>query len=216
MTETNNQLPRWARRVPKRKIRQLYETDAQGIYDLDLINEVGYALLARCESFITANGAREGELPCPACGETVRRVEMSREEVLHCSCGWTLPWVDYMRSMQHKQLYGAEPVLALFREYVRDFPRAGTARERMLLIDRLIHGFHYYYKADSPTRPVAVNLIEGRLSDVVAFLDRLSYGDQSTPGMRETYAQWDQNIEANRNWYRSRRSASVQQGAESD
>ena len=62
MTESKNQLPQWARRVPKRKIRQLYETDAQGIYDLDLINEVGYALLARCESFVTANRAREGEL----------------------------------------------------------------------------------------------------------------------------------------------------------
>ena len=77
----------------------------------------------------------------------------------------------------------------------------------MRLIDCLIHGFHWYYKTVGPTRPVAINLIEGRLSDVVAFLDRLSYGDQSTPGMRETYAEWDKNIDANRNWYRGRRSA---------
>ena len=65
---TSNRLPRWAPRVARRKIRQLYESDARGIYDLDLIHEVGYSLLARCESFITANRARAGDLPCPECG----------------------------------------------------------------------------------------------------------------------------------------------------
>ena len=38
----SNRLPAWARRVPQRKIRRLYETDAKGIYDEDLIDEVGY------------------------------------------------------------------------------------------------------------------------------------------------------------------------------
>ena len=31
-----------------KKIRQFYETDAKGIYDEDLIDDVGYGLLARC------------------------------------------------------------------------------------------------------------------------------------------------------------------------
>ena len=206
---TSHRLPVWAPRVPKRKIRQLYETDAQGIYDRDLIDEVGYGLLARCESFITANRAREGELPCPECGRSV-----PREETLQCPCGWTLPWADYFKTIQHKQLSGAEPVLEQFQDFVDAFPSARTPQEKMLLIDRLLHGFHWYYKTGGPTRPVAVNLIQGRLSDVVAFLDRLSYGDKSTPGMRETYAQWDKNIEANRDWYRSRRGASSRQETE--
>jgi hypothetical protein len=196
----SNRLPTWAPRVPKSKIRQLYEADAQGICDLDLIHEVGYGLLARCESFITANRAREGELPCPECGQTVRR-----EETLYCSCGWTLSWADYFKTIQHKQLSGAEPVLEQFQDFVDAFPSARTPQKKMLLIDRLIHGFHWYYKTGGPTRPVAVNLIEGRLSDVVAFLDRLTYGNKSTPGMCETYAEWDKNIDANRDWYRSRR-----------
>jgi len=202
----SNRLPTWAPRVSRLKIRQLYETDAQGIYDLDLIHEVGYSLLARCESFITANRAREGELPCPECGQTVRR-----EEVLRCPCGWTLPWADYFKTIQHKQLSGADPVLQPFQDFVDAFPSARTPQAKMLLIDRLIHGFHWYYKGGGPTRPVAVNLIEGHLSDVVAFLERLSYGSKSTPGTRETFAQWDKNIEANRDWYRSRRGASSRQ-----
>lgn len=197
-----DRLPSWAPRVAQGKIRRLYETDARGIYDLDLIDEVGYALLARCESFITANRAREGELPCPECGQTVRR-----EETLCCPCGWTLPWADYFKTIQHQQLSGAEPVLQQFQDFLDAFPAARTPQGKMILIDRLIHGFHWYAKTGGPTRPVAVNLIEGRLSDVVAFLDRLSYGDQGTPGMRETYGEWDRNIETNQGWYRSRRSA---------
>jgi hypothetical protein len=191
--------------VARRKIRQLYEKDAQGIYDEDLIHEVGYGLLARCESFITANRAREGELPCPECGQSVRR-----EEMLRCPCGWALPWVDYFKTIQHKQLSGAEPVLKQFREYVEAFPSARTLREKMLLIDRLIHGFHWYCKTSAPTRPVAVNLIEGRMRDVVAFLDRLNYGEKSTPGTRETYAEWDVNLNVHPNWYPSRRSTPAQ------
>jgi len=199
-------LPTWAPCVPQRLIRRLYETDAMGIYDDDLINEVGYGLLARCESFITANRARAGELPCPQCGHTVRH-RAGRQEILHCPCGWELPWSDYFKAIQHKQLSGAEPVLAQFQEFVKKFPAARTPREKVLLIDRLIHGFHWYYKTQSPTRPVAVNLIEGRLGEVVAFLDTLTYGEQSTPGTSETLAEWNRNIEANREWYPSRRAA---------
>ncbi len=45
--------PRWAGRVSRAQILQLYATDAKGIVDEELIDEVGYALLTRCES-ITA------------------------------------------------------------------------------------------------------------------------------------------------------------------
>ena len=109
----SRRLPTWARRVAKGKIRRLYETDARGIYDEDLIDDVGWALLARCESFITANRARAGQLPCPECDRPVRR-----EEVLRCRCGWELPWADYFRTIQHKQLSGAEPVIEQFRAFV--------------------------------------------------------------------------------------------------
>jgi len=78
----------------------------------------------------------------------------------------------------------AEPVIRLFRDFVDSLPFARTAREKVLTIDRLIHGFHWYYKTNSPTRPVAINLIEGRLRQVISFLDDLTYSDQSTPGTR--------------------------------
>lgn len=51
-------------------------------------------------------------------------------------------------------------------------------------------------------RPVAVNLIQGKMTDVVLFLDRLSSnGEKCTPGLRETHALWRKAIELNRDWY---------------
>ena len=201
-------LPIWAARVPKEKIRRLYETDAKGIYDEDLIDDVGCSLLVRCESFLTANRAQAGELPCPWCARPVRR-----EETLHCPCGWQLTWAEYFRTLQHKQLSGAEPVLEQFRDFVQAFPSAREPQAKMLLIDRLLHGFHWYLKKNAetpgPTRPVAVNLIEGRMGDVVAFLEALTYGEKSTPGTHESLTEWNRNINANRSWFPSRREPSA-------
>ncbi len=53
---------------------------------------------------------------------------------------------------------------------------------------------------NSPTRPVAINLIEGSLGEVIAFLDRLSHGENNTPGVAETYAEWQRNIEVITAW----------------
>jgi hypothetical protein len=185
--------------VPRRKIRQLYLNDAQGIYDDELIDEVGYALLARCQSFIAANEAAAGRALCPVCSGIVPHTG-DKKEILRCeTCGWEMSWGEYFATFQHRQLSGAEPVLVLFRDFVRRFPLAGDLREKVLLIDRLIHGFHWNQKYGC-TRPVAVNLIEGRLSDVIAFLDRLTYGEGSTPGTRETHAEWVQDSQNVRDW----------------
>jgi hypothetical protein len=202
--EPQKMYPTWAPRVTQQEIRRLYETDAKGIYDQELIDEVGYGLLARCQSFMDAVDAVHGRARCPRCGAVVMHTS-GKEEMLRCPCGWELTWGDYFSTIQHKQLSGAEPVLDQFRSFVQAFPLARTPQAKMGLIDRLIHGFHWYYKTNRPTRPVAVNLIEGRLSEVVAFLDTLSRGDRSTAGVAENYAHWDEGIETNSGWYASRR-----------
>jgi hypothetical protein len=192
-------LPSWAPRVSKLKIHKLYQLDASGIYDDELLNDVGWAFFARCLSFIEAVDAVQGKVHCPSCGEIIFH-QGQKEEILTCMCGWTLSWSNYFTTIQHKQLSGAEPVLNLFREFVAIFPKVKNNREKMITIDRLIHGFHYYYKDNTPTRPVAVNLIEGKLSEVMAFLDELSYGEMSTPGIKDVKHSWDENIKYARSW----------------
>jgi hypothetical protein len=199
---TQGDLPEWAPRVSQQDIRRLYEDDARGIHDDELLDEVGYGLLARCESFIAAVEAVRGRALCPRCGAMVEH-SVRKDELLQCPCGWELLWCDYFATIQHKQLSGAEPVLDLFRHYVRTFPSCTTARAKMLAIDALIHGFHYFFKTGGPTRPVAVNLIEGRLNEVIDFLDELTYGPQSADGLIQKKQEWDEKIQTALSWRNS-------------
>lgn len=191
-------MPEWAPRIAPGKIKRLYELDARGIRDDELIDEIGWALKARCESFIQAVQATRGEATCPGC-RTIIYHQMRSEDLLTCSsCGWHATWKDYFSTIQHKQLSGADAVLSLFGEYVTRFPHACTPGEKMFQIDRLLHGFHYYGK--TTTRPVAVNLLDGRLGEVIAFLDELSYGSGSTPGLSENFQDWEEKSKNSRNW----------------
>lgn len=64
----------WAPRVQPPKVRRLYELEKSGIYDDELLMEVGWGLHARCKDALAVwRAVCEGELPCPQCGEPVRR-----------------------------------------------------------------------------------------------------------------------------------------------
>ena len=109
-------------------------------------------------------------------------------------CGWVTSWRLCFKSIQHKQLSGAQPVIELFQGYMRRLPLAEGPREKMLRIDALIHGFHWSLRNSRRTRTTAVNLIEGKYHDGVDFLDRLSYGEHSTLGTREVWIEWRERI----------------------
>lgn len=59
---------RWARRVRPEKIRALYALDAKGIVDEHLINEIGYAMYARCLRIRDATRAQFGRAAARAAG----------------------------------------------------------------------------------------------------------------------------------------------------
>ena len=191
----------WAPRVPQSLIQRLYENDAQGHADDELVDEVGWRLLFRCQSFITAVEAVSGRAKCPICQQVILH-SGDRDEILRCpDCGWERTWGEYFSTIQHKQLSGAEAVLKLFQDYIQDFPRAKNYQQKMLLVDGLIHSFHIYYKDASQTRTTGVTLIEGRYHEVVDFLDQLTYGSGSTPGTLELYVDWRKKIdETGKKW----------------
>ena len=186
-----NEKPHWARKVSQAKIRLLYERDAQGIIDLFLIDEVGWALWERCDSILTVTAAHHGHVLCPICGTVIERQNpWSADETVACAkCGWHILWATYHQSYRSKQLFGANAV-GIFETYYKAFPRAQTAQEKMLLIDQLIHAFHIGLKEIG--RPVAANLIEGSLKDVIRFLDKLTSGDASAAGIGDSRTVWKQ------------------------
>ena len=184
-------LPEWAPRVRPELIRRLYTGEAAGLLDEELLDEVFYAMRARCESIITVTEASEGRVRCPACGEIFLRQGEDKGEQLRCgACGWTLTWGVYHKTYQGKQLHGGGALPAI-HAFLEGGSPAPTPPKKMLLLDALLHAYHWE-AAQNPTRPVAVNMIQGTIYSMVALLEDLGFG--SDPQMREHYQQWQESV----------------------
>ncbi len=174
-------------------IRRLYEQDAGGIVDEELIDEVAYGFYARCQSILDATRAwREGVATCLECrNELPHHYEAS--EVLRCAhCGWETTWLGYRRSFRRKQLLAGNAG-PWFAEYLERLPQARTPREQMLLVDWMVHRLHNALPegGEAPIgRPAAVNMIGGTLSQVAAMLDELAAVPGSRIGPPAAHAQW--------------------------
>jgi predicted RNA-binding Zn-ribbon protein involved in translation (DUF1610 family) len=191
---SGSEKPRWAPKVSQAKIRLLYERDAQGIIDVDLIDEVGWALWERCDSILIVTAAHHGHVPCPICETVIERQNpWSDGETVECAkCGWHIPWANYHQSYRSKQLFGANAV-DVFSTYHEAFPRVQTAQEKMVLMDQLIHAFHMSLQ-HGIGRPAAANLIEGSLKEVIDFLDKLTSGQASATGIGDSRSAWKQTL----------------------
>ena len=75
-------------------------------------------------------------------------------------------------------------------EFVRKFDAARSRGERLVLIDTLIHRFHWESGDQVSGRPGASSLIEGKMKNIMAFLDRLSYGDNIPPEIAQNREEW--------------------------
>lgn len=195
----------WSPRVPKEKLRRLYESEARGMIDEDLLEDVGLTLLLRCEDILAIEEARQGRVLCPRCMRQRSKVVIQRTivssgdprgELLTCpTCGWQITWGAYSQSYYRKQL-NAGGATRFFAAYVKAYWAACTPVDKMLAIDRLIHEFHYSAKIrpDQPTRPAGVNLIEGNLASVITFLDELGGLTPGLPGVASTRHQWRETL----------------------
>ncbi len=198
---------RWSQRVSKSKLRRLYESDAKGRIDNDLLTDVGITLFLRCQDILSIYEAKRGSVKCPSCARKnkvtmiVRRPRSEgdpRDEIIQCSrCGWIITWGEYCLSHKRKQLNPGGAV-DVFKKYVKNFKAARSPRDKMLAVDRLIHEFHTSL-IHAASRPVGVNLIQGKLTDVVEFLDQLTYGEKLPEEVQKNRASWRKEMQ-NTQW----------------
>jgi len=185
--------PRWAPRVSRYKIWQLYQADASGRRDEELLDDVGWALLARARDCLIATEALHGRVRCPICDETIHRTRNHghpvREEKLTCPEGhWSLTWGEFHRSIRKKHLQSTG-LKTFFRDFLERYPRAQTYGEKIILVDTLLHRYHWELEGEVGG-PGAVNLIGGTRAEVLAFLNQLTYGEHTTPGLSDTKQRW--------------------------
>src|SRR5512142_196383 len=73
----------WSARVPPHKIQRLYDSDARGLLDEELLDDVGHALFARCVDILDISQAQRGKVKCPQCGHSIRRQQGKRVRLQH-------------------------------------------------------------------------------------------------------------------------------------
>lgn len=187
---TRDDTIRWAPKVQPGLIRRLYQQDALGIVDEELIDRAGWLLLQRCKSILMIC---DQQVACPRCGTIFVCAEPGLADDLerHCpaDCGWRTTARQYRESYRHRDLSSGWGTRS-FRDFVDRYERAASPQERMIAIDQLIHAFHQFLTSPAPHRSLANNLIEGSHVQVVALLDALSYGAASTPGLAESQRRW--------------------------
>ncbi len=165
----------WAPRVDPQSIRRLYKSDAKGLVDEDLINDVGFALYARCETIriVTERRCPECEGEMPFGGKTIGA---KRNESLTCpDCGWTTTWACYHKSYKGRRIFGGRAYSA-FLLFAKEFKAKRSPRQRMLAIDRLVHSVHEDANGGA-AGPGAVNLLDGKMHEILEILDDLANGD---------------------------------------
>jgi len=176
----------WAPRIEPEVIRRLYMADASGLIRPEFIDEVGYALLARCETI-----RRVTERCCPKCGERMAGAYTSDEKdrAIRCTvCDFASTWRQYHASYKPDRVHGGR-AYPCFLTYLKEFPTCRTPQDKMLCIDRLIHAMHVSL-GQVWTRPAAENLIRGKMTEIKALLNDLAYGDvkgTAREGIRQTY-----------------------------
>lgn len=204
-----SQIPIWSPKVSQSKIKRLYISDAQGIIDEELLNEVGWELWSRCDSILSVTAAHYGRVHCPSCGAVIEHPAASgppthvddikkhttpwnEEDQLLCeNCNWHAVWKVYHQTYRGKQLFGGNAV-AYFTAYHKVYPQAPTPKDKMLLIDQLIHSFHS--GLTELGRPVGANLITGSLKEVIFFLNALTTGPMSATGLGNSQEVWRRNL----------------------
>jgi len=175
--------PKWAKKVPPEKIKRLYEQDAKGIYDEELIDDVGISLYARVDSMLMVTSSNLGKAICIECRTEIPH-NYQRGFLLECpKCGWAMPFGEFNDSYKKQTLHGYGALNEL-KEFYEKYPSAKTYAEKMLLIDFLIHTFHGNL-SERPSRPTATNVIEGSNADVANFIFNLAYGEGSTVAAAE-------------------------------
>ena len=167
----------WPVKIRRAKIWQMYQNDALGAVDDDLVEDVGFRLFHRCHSIWLVT---RREVECPRCGMVLPMSEpgtwIMLPGVQSCptpGCGWETTADEWHASWRHQDLLGAAAMQAT-ETYLHDNPLAHTTQERMVCIDQLIHSFHISLRTGKSGRSFANNLIEGSHDQVVAFLDKLS------------------------------------------
>lgn len=164
---------RWLPKVTRRDLIRLYEADAKGLTDEELVDEIGFTLYTRCvQGRDTWSDIEAGKLKCHHCENTLNY----ENGLMQCACGFQYLFRDYMRSFR-KENMPSGAATHIFNAFIVDWEKAHSYYQKMQLIDGLIHEFHINLTSGVKGRFVGINLIEGTKKQVGELILTLAYGE---------------------------------------
>ena len=165
---------KWCKKVSRNDILRLYQSDARGLLDEVLLNDIGFTFYTRC---IQAKEAYEcmdkGEIICHHCRATLLAGQANTP--IHCQCGYAYTYREYRRSCNAANM-PAGAATPIFHGFIPKWEACKDGKSKMILIDWLIHQFHVALMADVKGRSVCRNLIEGTTAQISDLINHLAYG----------------------------------------
>ncbi len=163
----------WCKKVSRNDILRLYQSDARGMLDEELLDEVGFTFYTRCRQATEARKLMDkGQILCLHCGAVIKASSYTLP--VQCECGYSYTYREYRRSCNTANMPGGR-AMPIFESFLQNWPACKEAHEKMMLIDRLIHECHVTLMSGSKGRSVCINLIEGTLKQVSDMIMKLSY-----------------------------------------
>lgn len=161
---------RWPAKLDISRLNRLYLSDAKGIQDEELADEIGLTLYLRCKyGKEDMERMEKNSIRCHGCGEELVGVGDFRQ----CKCGLQYSYKEYRRSYRRNNMpTGA--AAKVFLEFIRGWEKAKTYQEKIILIDTLLHEFHLSLVSGATHRPVAMNFIDGSRSRVEQIISNLA------------------------------------------
>jgi len=161
----------WCKKVSRKDLERLYQSDAKGMLDKELLEDVGYTLYTRCVQAKEAWAYMDkGQIVCHHC----RAVLTVGNAPVTCICGYSYTYREYRRSCCAANMPGgrAEPI---FNQFIVKWQACKIASQKMMLIDWLIHEFHVTLMSNLRGRSVCMNLIEGSTKQIKELIEKLAY-----------------------------------------
>jgi hypothetical protein len=100
----------WSKKVSRRDIQMLYESDAKGLLDEDLLDDVMYTIHSRvCDMFEVREAQQTGRVKCRNCGSLIPQPYWmggrNKANLLQCDqCRWETTCGEYFKSYSGKDL----------------------------------------------------------------------------------------------------------------
>lgn len=160
----------WPCKLDIKKLRRLYQLDANGIQDDLLVDEVGLALYFRCKL-----GKEDMErmeryiIRCHNCGADI----VAGTDFRQCVCGCQYSFREYRRSYCRNNMPTGSAA-KIFETFILEWEHAKDYSNKMILIDTLLHEFHRSMVSGTINRPVGMNFLDGTRKDVEKIINELA------------------------------------------